>query len=380
MCIEMLVNGHPGAFVDFFYLSHKDVVELDRPTDDELLALGIDPERYVPTNNLTVESMRRLRDLLATAEIAQRSGDAQGVFVAWEEVASFFDATREYKTAAYFYAKCLHVAETTGWDEGETRATLNLGLVSERLGQLGMALGYHERHLTLVRARAGQPGAGKAALADKERAERHLLRVCGEQAELARSRGDAPLEAASLERLLDTAKSSGKAEEEHQAYVRMGKSHMAAHKLTEALVPLSKALRVAQKLKNIRLEGAVHSLLAQCFEGLHRLDDAVAALKELRRLSREASGEPAAPDYQGLANAACRLGLIFYQRGQYADAVATFEEMYTTARRMKDARLLNTARVNLGAARGLAMRATYLGHVASDLGAVLDWKCARVMR
>lgn len=228
LAIEMLVNGCPGAYVDFFFLTHKDLIDAERPTDQELIAQGIDPERHDRTPAaLSGEAMRLLREHLTQAEACQRAGDVEGVYGAWEKAAQYFVGSHEYKTGAYFYAKCLHVASSTGWIQGEMDANLNLGLVSEQLGRMEDAVAYHERHMALAREH-GDP-------ADRDQAEKNLLGLYARQAEAARARGDAAAEERSLRQLTDAARASGNAEAEGDAHLRMGRSLMAAGQFIDAL-------------------------------------------------------------------------------------------------------------------------------------------------
>lgn len=69
----------------------------------------------------------------------------------------------------------------------------------------------------------------------------------------------------------------------------------------------------------------------------------------------------------------CQLGCLHYQRGELAAAVACFERFFELARSL-DARLLDAARANLGAARGALQLREYMGVAAGDLPRLLRVK------
>merc|ERR1719383_929867 len=104
----MLVKGCPGAYIDFFFLTHKDLIESERPSDAELIARGIDPERHEVHNNMSPEAMRLLREHLVQAEACQRAGDVEGVYAAWEKAAQYFVETPESTTVYSFSPQCPH--------------------------------------------------------------------------------------------------------------------------------------------------------------------------------------------------------------------------------------------------------------------------------
>jgi len=372
LAIEMLVKGCPGAYIDFFFLTHKDLIESERPSDAELIARGIDPERHEVHNNMSPEAMRLLREHLVQAEACQRAGDVEGVYAAWEKAAQYFVGTHEYKTGAYFYSKCLHVAASTGWVHGEMDANLNLGLVSEQLGRMEDAVSYHERHLQLARQH-GTPG-------DREQAERNLLDLYARQADAAHARGDFAAEEHSLRQMALAATLAGNRSAEGDAALRMGQSLIRSGQLIEALESLRLVLDIARELGSVRREGAAHHLIGRCLDRLKRTDEAMASLDEFRRLSfleAEGPGGKMEPDYAGVAEASCEMGHIRFRRGEFREAAVHFAEFYAMARRLGDVRRLQAAKINLGAARAMAMRGAFLGKVREDLGAVLAWKATR---
>lgn len=54
---------------------------------------------------------------------------------------------------------------------------------------------------------------------------------------------------------------------------------------------------------------------------------------------------------QGEAFACCNLGVLHYRQQQYDEALTQFERFFEAARALKDQRVLDVARLNLGAVR-----------------------------
>merc|ERR1712070_643143 len=81
--------------------------------------------------------------------------------------------------------------------------------------------------------------------------------------------------------------------------------------------------------------------------------------------------------------ACCNLGVIYNQRGEFSKAVQLFEKNFEIARSTVvsgkgDRSLVDTARVNLGMARGNAQMQTYMNIINHDLTTLLRWKNRRV--
>ena len=55
-----------------------------------------------------------------------------------------------------------------------------------------------------------------------------------------------------------------------------------------------------------------------------------------------------------------------------------FEKFFETARTLNDRKMLDTARVNLGVARGALRMGAWMGVVANNLPKLIAWKGSRV--
>lgn len=64
--------------------------------------------------------------------------------------------------------------------------------------------------------------------------------------------------------------------------------------------------------------------------------------------------------------------------GAGVQAVMYFEKFFEVARGVGDVRVLDTARFNLGVARGAAWQAEYMRVADADLEKLLNWKNLRI--
>jgi len=83
-------------------------------------------------------------------------------------------------------------------------------------------------------------------------------------------------------------------------------------------------------------------------------------------------------DPNGQARAFCLLGNILQQEGNYSGSVTYFEKFFEVARTLQDRQLLDTARINLGIARGMARMDGFMDTVSTDLSSLLQWKNIRL--
>ena len=76
--------------------------------------------------------------------------------------------------------------------------------------------------------------------------------------------------------------------------------------------------------------------------------------------------------------ACAALGAIFSAQGNHERAVSYFEKTFEVARSVGDRKLVDSARINLGMARGNMGMSNYMDVVNGDLPALLKWKTRRV--
>lgn len=71
MLVEALVDGNVQAFVSLFYLTAPD----GRASDEDLIRMGIDPERFVGQPDVPIDKIPYVKDNLAAAEHAERAAE-----------------------------------------------------------------------------------------------------------------------------------------------------------------------------------------------------------------------------------------------------------------------------------------------------------------
>jgi hypothetical protein len=106
LCISMLVEGRPQAFIDFFYLTHKD----DEHAQQQHFKHGATgTDDAVHREELPPESVQLLKEQLVQAEAAVRTGDVEGEYSANRILAQYFSQAGKPHKATLFFEKCLQV-------------------------------------------------------------------------------------------------------------------------------------------------------------------------------------------------------------------------------------------------------------------------------
>ncbi|KAF8072450.1 Ttc29 [Scenedesmus sp. PABB004] len=355
LAVALLTQGRPEAFVDFFMLTAPSTGDADGAQQHSSGGGGAQPP---------APSLALLSGELAAADEAMRRGAPEGAFASFAALARHFAQLGALDRAAMFWSKCLKVAADGGWREGELQASCALGLLCESLGRPRLAVGHHERCLVLARALGRDADAAAAA--------EQLVQVYAQQAEECAAQGDAAGAAAHYVQCRDAALLCGDATSAGAASHHLGLIHQAAGEWEDALECQRRYLELAREAGDAEAEGRACAAYAQCQQRLGQLDGAVASLESLL-------GAPRSQDLRGQALACCALGALLLQRGELAAAVGHCERFFEIARSLGERRLLDVARVNLGAARA-ALRAGAYERLAWDDGglpALLAWKCRR---
>ena len=87
-----------------------------------------------------------------------------------------------------------------------------------------------------------------------------------------------------------------------------------------------------------------------------------------------------AGEVQAQANACLNLGLLYHaaKKDQPEKAVELLEQHFDLARQLGNRKLIDSARVILGMARGMGKLDLYIKYINTDLDRLLKWKCRRV--
>lgn len=129
VCVDVLLEGYVHAYVDLFYLTHRN-----------------DPQSNTPIQ-ISESEMNKLRENLTQAEQARRSGDTQAVFKSYTRLAAYYNDIQDVKTAIFFYEKCLEIARLTMDPQAELTALHNIGTAHFNCGAYEQASEYHEEQL-----------------------------------------------------------------------------------------------------------------------------------------------------------------------------------------------------------------------------------------
>lgn len=345
LCVDILVNGYVNSFVDFFYLTH-------RADDDAKKA------------SLTEDRMFFIKENLTIAEKAHRRGDSERVLEAYEQLAQFFQDSADYKTGIYFYEKTLDISESMDDLPKQGNANLNLGLTHDAMGDTSTAIKFHERHLQLA-----------IETEDKKRlqqANQQLVESYRRYAEEHEKKKDNETAVKLYKKCLTAAVDARDLKSEGMATYRLGIACGAVNDKTASIEYHQRYLEICKKIGDQLGEGAACAALAHSFKDVN---DVKLAIRYLEKYLDIASRNKQAV---AQAEACAALGSIFSEVGEHERAVQYFEKTFEIAKSVGDRKLTDSARINLGMARGNMHMVNYMDVVNENLPALLKWKTRRV--
>ncbi|GFR50138.1 hypothetical protein Agub_g12290 [Astrephomene gubernaculifera] len=355
LCVQLLVEGRPQAFVDFFSLTHGRPAA-PPPSDASL-------ESTSGQDDVPQEALGLLRVELLKADNALRSGDTQSVYAAYKNLAKFFAQIGRLRKAEFFFRRCLRLSQDTQWLAGELEANLALGVVYEELHETQAAIECYERRLSL---------ASEHQLAlEKDTAYQNLTTVYLRQAEAQEAAAEVEAAIGSYNKCLSAAERSGDNATAAKANYRIGMLYHEQKKHPEAIHYLRQFIALGGHMPDKSAVGTAYAAFSACLKDLGDKEAAVRCLEEYLQLARGG-------DQHGTALASCSLGIMLYEQGDLDLAVSYFEKFFETARTLNDRHMLDTARVNLGVARGALRMGAWMNVVATNLPKLIAWKSSRV--
>jgi len=365
LSLELLVEGYPGAFIDYFYLTHKDGIADDEPTDEELLARGIDPDTYEEREEVEQDKLLHLKENLQAIEGGKRAGDLEAIYSGTKNLGDYFTSVVNHRKAVFFYEKCLTLSsgELNNVSK-QMESHLVLGKAHEKLGELGTAIHHLEAYEALTKT--------SGTVAQKKKADQFLVLAYNTQADRHEEDADVTGAIEFIFKCVGIAKRTQNSKTLGDAYARLAKAY-------KRLGDTAKSIEFGEMLRELckesgdtEGEGRACHALAKTYQAMGEVDKAIENLEAFLQLSR--SGEPT-----NLAKAYCSLGVIHTKLGNYAVAVEHFEKFFSISRALyTDPELQNIARVNLGVARGKLKLEGYIGAVKDDMVALLKWKGSRL--
>merc|ERR1719335_2154250 len=145
--------------------------------------------------------MNLLKENLVDVERAWRRNDTLAVYEAYRNLAVHFATTNKPKRSVSFFLKCLEMAASCDYYEGELRANLNLGLAYESMQDTQNAIQYHEAHMEMALSSENQVEASKAYS--------NLIRVYQRFADELEAQGEHELALEQLQLCLEAAQGLG---------------------------------------------------------------------------------------------------------------------------------------------------------------------------
>ncbi len=156
------------------------------------------------------------------------------------------------------------------------------------------------------------------------------------------------------------------------AAYRLGIAHANSNNIQQAIKWQLRYLDICKQTGEVSGEGAACSALAACYQVTKDMDKAMHYLERYHDVSVQKK------EYRQQAEACSALGVLAATSGKHDKAVAYFEKAFEIARGLKDRRLMDAARINLGLSRGNVGLPTYARAINEDLNTLLNWKSKRI--
>ena len=340
-CLELLVTGHVGAFIELFNLTSRDPDRVGIADDKEKLGL--------------------LQLGLSRRDAAVQTGDAGKAYTALTQLGDDFEAKGDLGMARHFRETSLAAAEPLG-KATSARAYCALGLVMEKQGKL---TGSYEQ-LQLMRA---------ASEADTSEACSHLVRVSITLADRAEDASDMQ---GSLEYLTSALALAQEGNEEASITTlrfRLGKAFVALGDAEKAIESLEKYMDSPGSKDDAEGKNRAFEVLATCYEKLGDTDRAANYLERLVETSTRAGQMTIA------SHASSRLGDIFGSMGKHEQSVHWYNHAFETARDLPDLGWITKCQIQLGRSRAAAMTTGFQDCLGNnkmvDVVRLLMWKSSR---
>ena len=324
----MLCEGYVNSFVDFFYLTHRINEEAADLTTTKQQTQYTIPERYYT----------ELKRQLTTAESGHRHGDTNKVLEAYEQLATYFQENKDYKTAIYFHEKCLDLSEAVGNLAQQGIACNNLAVAYDAMEDLDGAIRFHERHLKIAHE---IPDHDRAMFASKRLADAYLR-----QATRLR-KADNHRDALQFhEKCLKAALDCGDTQHEAKAAHAIGLTCSEVGSWDEARQWQERCLALSRHVQDAEGECGAHLALAAIYKEQEDLKNATIHYEQCYTVAVRNNM------LKIQAEVCSHLGVIANIINQHDKSIAYFEKAYEIAKELKDRKLIDSARIHLGMARG----------------------------
>lgn len=338
-CLELLVTGHVGAFIELFNLTSRDPDQAGLAEDKEKLGL--------------------LQLGLSRRDAAVQSGDAGKAYTALTQLGDDFEAGGDLGMARHFRESSLAAADPLG-TATSARAHGAYGLVLEKQGNLKASI----EQLSLMRSKSD---------ADTSEACNHLVRVLISLSEGCEAAGNMDESLLHLTHALSLAQEGNNEPAVTECRFRLGRAFVTLGDPEKAIESLEKYMDSAGN--DAEGMNKAFEVLATCYERLGDLDRAGNYLERLVETSSRAGQMTIA------SHASARLGDIYGSTGELEQSVHWYNHAFNTARDLDDLAWITKCQIQLGRSRAAAMRTGFQDCLSNnkmlDVVRILMWKSHR---
>ncbi len=370
-CVEILTNGYVQAYVDFFYLLHKEKQpqqETEASVETEITE-GKFEENDDGKSLLKKERLDFIQEQLIGAESARRLGNPSDVFEQYQSLGEWFCSENDPKVGTYFYEKCLKIAQLINNTEAEKQANYQIGVGLQKVeGGLQRAITFLERYLELAvesnDSTAVKQGRKELYIVYERRA-----------AELEASSGTCHADqiVSFLEKCVRVASEDMDASRKAAANFKLGRAFNMMGKPERAIVALGSNYEFCQNESDVEGKGKACAHLAASYLQIPNKEaKAIEYLNQCLEIAREL-------DNKTMQAFACRnLGSVYTTMKNFQQAVVSFELNFElTMKNDCTDKELSDARILLGVALKNARREELRRMIKGDVPGLLAWKTNR---
>ncbi|EGR30552.1 hypothetical protein IMG5_129380 [Ichthyophthirius multifiliis] len=341
LAMDILKEGYVQSFIDFFYITQT-------PQDSDNL------ERYTTSMLLEQQEDKLLslkKDLIEAEDATKyiysdKSSAIEGYFKLAE---NFFDNFQDYKTAQFFYKRCISISKDSEDKISEGKGKLGYGKCFDRQNKTPEAIEILEKSLADAEAIDQQ---SIVELISKE-----LIQIYHKVAQNF-EKGESENISNALyyyEKCLDVAKKADKEEDEGNICHKIGLLYYKIGNYQRSIDFQKKYLEIYQPMnseegKQRQMEA--HAALAKCYLKMNANDDAQIHLEKYIEHAEKLHLNNSQSD------AALHLATLYAQKGNVPKSLEYYKQHFDGARTekpdKKDRKLVDRARVTLGIAKSNA--------------------------
>ncbi|XP_072314789.1 tetratricopeptide repeat protein 29 [Eucyclogobius newberryi] len=358
LCVDMLQDGFPRSFSQFFYVLSRD--QERRAAVDPGLVDALPPRLEDRPN-----ALRELKERLTQAEHAQRSASWSAICESYLSLGLYFSATKDLWLRQHFLHMCAD-QEHGNKSRAATEARAHLAEICLQQGELEDAL--QEAELCLDQAVEGcWLDSSGASL--RTRAQHALWRI---YTELHHKRYTKTPKL--LQRALDIAKDSGNKQIEAEATYNLGAAYQLSGDYKTAKKHLNASIKICEELDDAAGLGKAYKAVAKCLQSEGNVEETVLCLQRFTDPSTNSLP-------RDLVDACLILGDIYSKMEESALACEYYQRSYEGAVDLGDVSLLHKTQVLLGRAKAHSMIGQFSWAVRSasrpSLRRLIHWKDRR---